>query len=120
FTNEARNYNDMTKPFFDQDASRHEPRNVPAFLIVDAQYMERYVLVTAVKGRPTPDYVTEAASLRELAARIGIDASGLQAEVERWNTYCETGVDPDFERGSSAFDRFYGDPEAPVHPNFGT
>jgi 3-oxosteroid 1-dehydrogenase len=120
FTNEARNYNDMTKPFFDQDASRHEPRNVPAFLIVDAQYMARYVLVTAVKGRPVPDYVTEAASLHALAERVGIDSDGLAAEVERWNGYCETGVDPDFERGSSAFDRFYGDPEAPVHPNFGT
>lgn len=120
FTNEARNYNDMTKPFFDQDSSRHEPRNVPAFLVVDQQYMERYVLVTAVKGRPLPDYVLEGATLRELAEKAGIDAAGLEAEVARWNAYCKTGVDPDFERGTSAFDRFYGDPTAPVHPNFGS
>jgi 3-oxosteroid 1-dehydrogenase len=120
FTNEARNYNDMTKPFFDQDSSRHEPRNVPAFLIVDSQYMERYVLVTAVKGRPIPKYVTEADSLGALAERVSIDPAGLVAEVARWNAYCAKGIDPDFERGSSAFDRFYGDPTAPVHPNFGT
>lgn len=119
FTNEARNYNDMTKPFFDQDSSRHEPRNLPAFLIADGQYLERYIFLAASRGRPIPEFIPHADSLEALAEKTGIDPTGLVDEVARWNEFSARGEDPDFGRGSSAFDRFYGDPEAPVHPNFG-
>lgn len=119
FTNEARNYNDMTKPFFDQDSSLHQPRNLPAFLIADAQYLSRYIFLAASRGRPIPDFIPHADTLPALAEKIGVNADGLVEEVTRWNAFSAHGEDPDFGRGSSAFDRFYGDPEAPVHPNFG-
>jgi len=37
-------------------------------------------------------------TLEELAAAVGIDAAGLQASVEAWNTMLATGEDPDFGR----------------------
>jgi predicted oxidoreductase len=50
---------------------------------------------------------------------VGIDPVGLTATVERWNRFVRDGHDRDFGRGSSAYDRFHGDPTAP-HPNLGT
>jgi predicted oxidoreductase len=32
------------------------------------------------------------------------------ATIERWNAHCEAGHDPDFGRGDSAFDCWWGDP----------
>ena len=54
-----------------------------------------------------------------LARRAGIDPRGLVETVERWNRFVAEGRDRDFGRGSSAYDRFHGDPAAP-HPNLGT
>jgi len=120
FTNEAGNYNDMTKPFFAHDPARYEKRNVPAWVVVDAQYMERYMFATAAPGFPVPDYVHRADSLEALATELGIDAAGLLATVERFNGFCRTGHDADFLRGWSAFDRFYGDRRHGPNPNLGT
>lgn len=120
FTNESGNYNDMTKPFFDHDPVAYGRKNLPAYLIVDAQYLERYVFVTAMAGRPIPEYITQAETLEELAAKLGIDAAGLAATVTRFNGFAHDGVDRDFRRGHSAFDRFYGDPRNTPNPNLGT
>ncbi|MCA9528586.1 MAG: FAD-dependent oxidoreductase [Myxococcales bacterium] len=120
FTPEAGNYNDITKPFFDHDPTRCTRRNLPAWLLVDQQYLDRYVLVTAVKGRPLPEWLVAEQTLGALAARAGIDGAGLEATVERFNRFASEGVDHDFGRGKSAFDRFYGDPRHAPNPNLGT
>ena len=45
----------------------------------------------------------------------GVDPKGLKATVEKFNGYAHAGKDPDFKRGDSLFDRYYGD--ANVTPN---
>jgi 3-oxosteroid 1-dehydrogenase len=54
-------------------------------------------------------------TLDELAGRIGVDPARLRATAERFNGFARAGVDGDFGRGNSAYDRYYGDPT--VHPN---
>ena len=54
-------------------------------------------------------------TLAGLATKIGIDPARLQATVEKFNGFARAGVDGDFGRGNSAYDRYYGDPL--VHPN---
>lgn len=119
FVNEALNYNDVVKPFFDFDPVAYRPKNLPAWVIVDGTYLEKYVFLAATPGRPIPDWITHADSLDELAAKCGIDSEGLKAEVARFNRFAEKGVDEDFHRGEGAFERFYGDPRGGGNPNLG-
>lgn len=41
------------------------------------------------------------------------------ATVERFNGFARSGVDADFHRGESAYDRYYGDPTNKPNPNLG-
>ncbi|MEM7666965.1 MAG: FAD-binding protein [Pseudomonadota bacterium] len=56
-----------------------------------------------------PDWVTRAETLVELADAIGVPCGALSANVARFNAHAEAGHDPDFDRGTSAYDHFYGD-----------
>ena len=120
FTTESHNYNDMTKPFFHHDPFAYDRVNVPAWLIVDQAYVDRYVLITAAPGRPVPEWIHQAPTLEALAGKLGISVSGLAETVARFNRFAVEGSDPDFHRGESAFDRYYGDPRQTPNPNLGT
>ena len=118
FVNEAHNYNDMTKAFHAFDPEAYTYRNLPAWLIFDHAHLAEYGFLAHRAGQPTPEWLTEAATLDELAAAIGVDVAGLVATVERFNRNAAEGVDPDFNRGASAYDRYWGDDRA-AHPALG-
>jgi 3-oxosteroid 1-dehydrogenase len=50
---------------------------------------------------------------------VGIDPAGLAATVTRFNRFADEGVDHDFHRGDSLYDKFYGDPEHRPNANLG-
>jgi 3-oxosteroid 1-dehydrogenase len=78
--------------------------------------MERYGILAHRAGQPTPGYLIEAATLEELAARINVPAENLSATVARFNEFAVKGEDPDFGRGESAYDKYWGDEEN-LYPN---
>jgi predicted oxidoreductase len=49
------------------------------------------------------------AQLAELARGIGVDATTLEASVQRFNEHARRGEDPDFGKGSKAYNRYQGD-----------
>ncbi len=53
----------------------------------------------------------EAETLEELATRLGL--TDLVATVDRFNSFCETGVDEDFGRGADEYDTFFTGGEGP-------
>ncbi len=120
FVNEAHNYNDMMKPFFHFDEVAYERPNLPAFLILDSNYVAKYALLTSLPGMKIPDWIPRADSLDALATQIGVDAAGLAATVARFNQFAERGIDEDFRRGESQYDHLYGDPEHKPNANLGT
>jgi 3-oxosteroid 1-dehydrogenase len=61
----------------------------------------------------------KADTLDELARLCGIDAAGLDRTVKRFNEFCRTGIEEDFNRGGRAFDRSHGDPTVKPNPNLG-
>ncbi|MDL2425340.1 hypothetical protein M2C68_22610, partial [Pseudomonas sp. BAgro211] len=69
----------------------------------------RYGILAHRAGAPTPSYLIEGATLPELAAKIGVPAETLVATVERFNAFAVKGEDPDFPRGETAYDKYWGD-----------
>lgn len=109
FCNEAANYSALGGVFHQFDATRYDYLNLPAWLIFDAQYAARYPLGTRQPGQPLPDWVMRAETIEVLARQIGLDPAVLGATVARFNAHADAGTDPDFGRGTSPYDHFYGD-----------
>ncbi|MEP5936852.1 MAG: FAD-dependent oxidoreductase [Erythrobacter sp.] len=109
FCNEAANYSALAGAFHQFDPQTYDYPNLPAWLVVDENYVERYPIGPRLPGQPVPDWVVRADTLEELAGYIGVPADGLAQTVARFNGHAKAGVDPDFERGSAAYDHFYGD-----------
>ncbi|GAT14976.1 3-ketosteroid-delta-1-dehydrogenase [Mycolicibacterium thermoresistibile] len=99
--------------------------NIPAWLIFDQRYRDRYLFAGLQPGQRIPKkwldsgVIVKADTLAELAARIGVPEQDFLATVERFNGFARAGVDQDFRRGESAYDRYYGDPTNKPNPNLG-
>jgi hypothetical protein len=113
FVNEAHNYNDMVKVFHLLDPGSYTYTNLPAYLIFDQGHLERYGFMHHTAGEPTPSWLASAPTLGELAERIEVDGAALARTVERFNKHARNGEDPDFHRGESAYERYWGDGLAP-------
>ena len=117
FTNEASNYNAFGAAFHEQDVSRFEYANLPCWLIFNQEFYGKYPFVGGLvdgfaQGATPPQWVPSGATLAALAKRVGIDADGLEATVARFNANSsgDDPHDPDFRRGESANDIWWGDP----------
>ena len=121
FANESESYVDLGHHMFAHHAV------VPGrfWMVSDVRHTRRYLRSyamdpRAVKAMKANGIIVTAPTLEALAGRIRVDAAALAVTVERFNGFCRTGVDQDFGRGNSAYDRYYGDPLARPNPNLGT
>jgi succinate dehydrogenase/fumarate reductase flavoprotein subunit len=117
FVNEANSYHDFVQGLV-AAVGRDEPT---AFLLADHRAIRRYGLGFA-KAFPLPlgpylrsGYLLRGDTLAALAARAGIDAAALQVTLDAYNRHAREGRDPEFHKGSTAYNRFLGD--ATVGPN---
>jgi 3-oxosteroid 1-dehydrogenase len=120
FTNEAANYNAFGAAFHVENVSRFEYANLPCWLVFDQGYIDRYgfrVAAGAGANSGAPPWLLRAPTVRDLAGKLGIPGGELEATVARWNAQCAEGRDPDFGRGDSAFDCWWGDPYRKGQPD---
>jgi succinate dehydrogenase/fumarate reductase flavoprotein subunit len=117
--NEGAPYNDIGRVFHNFDPGSYTAANLPCWAVFDSQYRRRYTVLNVLPRSPDPDWLAREETLDALAARVGIDAAGLAASVERWNAFARQGRDCEFHRGETAFERANGDTSSP-HPNLGT
>ncbi len=121
FVNESNSYMEVGKAMYARDKTSAA---VPCWLIFDDRYRKRYAHVRSSPGR-FPRQMLESGRLKQawtlgdLARMCGIDPAGLAETVERFNANAEKGIDPDFGRGESAYNRSLGDPNRKVHPCLG-
>ena len=99
--------------------------NVPAWLLFDQQYRDRFIFAGLQPGQRIPKkwmesgVIVKADTIEELAELTSLPVDALKATVERFNGFARSGVDEDFHRGESAYDRYYGDPTNKPNPNLG-
>lgn len=112
FTNEALSYHDFIQDLV--KACRGLPE-VSCWLICDHKHLREYGL-GAVAPFPLPigkhlrsGYLKRGRSLQALAKSIGVPFSALQDAVQLFNRDAATGKDTQFNKGSTAYNRFQGD-----------
>jgi succinate dehydrogenase/fumarate reductase flavoprotein subunit len=122
FGNEAASYHDFVLAMFE---SHQTTPTIPAWLMCDAPFLEKYGLGVIYPGHSNPTkfvdsrYITRAQTLGDLAGKIGVDAAQLRKTVERHNKFAETGTDLDFGKGETELNRFNGDPDHAPNPCIG-
>jgi succinate dehydrogenase/fumarate reductase flavoprotein subunit len=88
---------------------------IPSWLVCDAGALKRYGLGMIRPGGKglTPfladGYLKQGQSLHDLALQLKVPADQLQATVERFNSMAQQGVDTDFDRGTTEYQRANGD-----------
>jgi succinate dehydrogenase/fumarate reductase flavoprotein subunit len=122
FLNESSDY--MT---FGQTVLAREQAGDPVgsmWLIFDQEYRNSYVFAGAQFPRmPLPrawydaGIAHRATSPAALARSAGLPVEQVEATLRRFNSLASAGVDEDFHRGGSAYDRYYGDPTITPNPN---
>ena len=109
FANEAVSYDDLGAVMRRADPVTGEMPNATAWMIFDEYYHQHYTFLSAPPGGQYPPNVIRAKSLEELARKCGIDAKGLVRTVKEYNPEAAQGRDPWFNRGTTRFERFFGD-----------
>ncbi len=112
FVDEASSYHDFSVGLL--KAAEGEEEAV-AWIVSDHRSLRRYGLGAVHPVLPIGPHLKsgnllKGSTLRELADKAGIDGDELERTVERFNRNARQGVDPDFGRGSNAYDIWAGDP----------
>ncbi len=115
FVNEGNSYHDFVQGLFAQGETS-------AWLITDHRAIRAYGL-GFVKPWPLPlgphlksGYLLRGFTLEELSKILPMDKDEFLKTLGRYNEAAESGSDPDFGKGGTAYNRFYGDPEIMPNP----
>lgn len=119
FCNESNSYHDVG---VDMIAASQDRRETVMWLVCDKHTLAKYGL-GYVKPAPMPigrflrnGYLFQGRTLAELAQATGIDAVGLEATVREYNQTAPQGLDAQFGRGTTAFNRYLADPNQQPNP----
>lgn len=122
FVNEATDYMSFGQRLLELERSGSPVESM--WIVFDQHYRNSYVFGAELFPRmriPQAWYdagiAVRADNLAELGAGIGVPVPEFVETMTRFNQNAAAGEDPDFGRGRSAYDRYYGDPTIKPNPN---
>lgn len=122
FINEAKDYMSFGQRVLERERMGDPVEDM--WLIFDQRYRNSYLLAGGIFPRqPLPKswydngIAHRADAPAELARSIGVSETDLAATIATLNADARTGVDHEYHRGESAYDRYYGDPSVTPNPN---
>jgi succinate dehydrogenase/fumarate reductase flavoprotein subunit len=119
FVNEAISYHVFVPALI--EACRDD-QQAEAWIVCDHYAIRRFGLgalgPAPISVRPflRSGYIKRANTVRGLAEACGIDAVGLERTIGEFNGPAQRGEDPEFQRGSDAYQRFNGAPGHKPNP----
>ena len=122
FLNESASYNLFAKAMIAAHAKRP---SIPAYLIADHRAVRAYGLGIVRPGgrgirRLVDDgYLVRAPTVHALADALLVDGATLESAIVRMNAFARTGIDEDFGRGTTVYERNLGDPQVGPNPTLG-
>ncbi|QDB78009.1 FAD-binding protein [Georgenia wutianyii] len=116
--NESESYVDLGHHMLEHD------KDGPYWMVTDVRHARRYLRTYALDPRANKKMqeagiMVKADTLEELAEKLGVDKARFAETIVRFNGFARSGVDGDFGRGNSAYDRYYSDPTVRPNPNLG-
>ena len=112
FVNEALSYHEFVRAML-RDGNDTAGR--PFYLVCDRDFIWSYGLgrirpfTRRIKRYVESSELIEAANTEALAQAIGVESSALSATVDDYNAHARAGLDPEFGRGSTIYQRHLGD-----------
>lgn len=122
FVNEATDYMSFGQRVLDRERAGNPVESM--WIVFDQQYRNSYVFAAELFPRmPIPKswydagIALRADDLSALGRLMGVPESQFAATVDRFNEMARAGQDSDYQRGRSAYDRYYGDLTVTPNPN---
>ena len=122
YLNESESYIDFGHHMLERDKIVGA---IPSWIIYDHRHTTHFLnsslmIPGAKKKLKKMGELVTADTLEELGEKMGVDKHTFEITIERFNRFAEEGVDKDFGRGRTAYDRYYSNPMVKPNPNLGT
>jgi 3-oxosteroid 1-dehydrogenase len=98
-------YPDIGRAFEAFDSRNSRSANLPMYWIVDQAYRDRIPVGPLAKGTEMAGWIHRSDTIEDLALELGVPSQSLDETVRRFNRFAKEGLDPDYDRGETGYDK---------------